>query len=93
MAAPAKKKQISADTITATDTVKTGAGVLRGIVISSFTSGTLKLWDNTAASGTVLAETITFTTGERFIPFFDASFDTGLFCSFGGTSKITVIYE
>lgn len=73
--------------------VKTGAGQAYGVVINSHTTGTLKLWDNTAASGTVLCETISFAVGERFIPLLGATFGTGLYATIGGTANITILYR
>lgn len=83
--------------MSASGLVKTGKGRLHGIIINSHTSGTVKVWDNTSAATTVLCNTITFsavaTTGERFIPFFGATFNTGLYITVGGTADITVLYN
>lgn len=79
--------------ISASALVKTGAGVIKGIVINSHTSGTIKLWDNTSAATTVLCNTITLASGERWIPFFEGSFNTGLYVTIGGTADITVFYK
>lgn len=73
--------------------IKTGAGQVYGIVINSHTSGTLKLWDNTAGSGTVVCNTMTFAVGERFIPLLGATFGTGLYATIGGTADITILYR
>lgn len=78
--------------LTASGVVKQGYGCVEGVVINSHTSGTLKLWDNTAASGTVLFNTISFNVGEHFIDLFDAGFNTGLYATIGGTADITVVY-
>jgi len=79
--------------LSASALIKTGSGRVQGIVINSHTSGTLKLWDNTAASGTVMFETITFAAGERWIPMFGASFATGLYATIGGTANITIMFN
>lgn len=79
--------------LSASGLVKTGAGVVEGVVINSHTSGTLKLWDNTSAATTVLFNTITFAAGERFIPLFDANFNVGLYATIGGTADITILYK
>jgi hypothetical protein len=79
--------------LTASALVKTGAGQVYGIIINSHTTGTLKLWDNTAGSGTVLCETISFGVGERWIPLFGMSFGTGLFATIGGTANLTIAYR
>lgn len=83
--------------LTASALVKTGSGTVKGIVIGSHTSGTIKLWDNTSAATTVLVNTMTLsaiaTTGERFIDLFGANFTTGLYVTIGGTADITVMYD
>jgi len=83
--------------ITASALLQTGPGTVKGIIINSHTSGTVKLWDNTSAAGTVIVNTITFsavaTTGERFIPLFDAAFTTGLYVTIGGTADLTIVYR
>ena len=62
---------------TATATVKTGEGTLIGFYVNSFTAtATLKIYDNTAASGTVLLGTTTDpAVGWHWFP---AEFATGL---------------
>lgn len=79
--------------LSASALIKTGAGQAYGVVINSHTTGTLKLWDNTAASGTVVCETISFAVGERFIPLLGATFGTGLYATIGGTANITILYS
>jgi len=79
--------------LSASALVKTGAGTVKGIVINSHSSGTLKLWDNTSAATTVLCETMSFAAGERFVPLFDANFNTGLYATIGGTANITILYK
>lgn len=83
-----KYKNISASAL-----VKTGSGIVCGILVNSHTSGTIKLWDNTSAATTVLANTITLAVGERWIPLFDGNFNTGLYCTIGGTADITIFYN
>lgn len=79
--------------LTASALVKTGQGVVTGVVVNSHTAGTLKLWDNTSAATTVIFNTITFGAAERFIPFYGAKFTTGLFATIGGAADITIIYN
>lgn len=74
--------------------VKSGPGTLFGWVVNSHSSGTLKIWDNTAGSGTVLFNTITFAAGPGFYMIPDGvDFNTGLFFTKGGTIDFTVIYS
>lgn len=79
--------------LTASALVKTGYGTVRGVIIASHSSGTLKLWDNTSAATTVLVNTMTFGAGERFIPLYDVAFNTGLYATIGGTADITIVYD
>jgi hypothetical protein len=76
--------------LTASAAVKTGAGRVLGVYVASTSSGTFKLWDNTAGSGTVIVNTTTPTAGQ-FIRI-DADFSTGLYCTIGSTIDLTIIY-
>lgn len=79
---------------TASVLIETGPGTLQGVVINSFTAtATIKFWDNTSAATTVIFNTITPATGERWIPFWGAKFTTGLFLTITGTIDVTVIYN
>jgi len=72
--------------------IRSGAGKLYGIVVNSHTSGTLKLWDNTAGSGTIILNTITFASGPQTILFpTPIEFYTGLFATVGGTIDYTIL--
>lgn len=78
---------------TTSQAIKTGAGTLYGFIINSHTSGTLKVWDNTAASGNVIFNTITFAAGPNFVVLpKGVSFYTGLFFTVGGTVDYTALY-
>lgn len=79
--------------LTASGLVKTGYGSVVGVIINSHTSGTLKLWDNTTGSGTVINNTISFAVGERYINLFSEGFTTGLFATIGGTADITIVFK
>jgi hypothetical protein len=77
--------------LSASGQVATGAGVLKGFYVGTSTSLTVKIWDNTAASGAVILETTAPLTAGTFheVP---AGFATGLFVTLGGTGTITVFY-
>lgn len=79
--------------LTASGQIKASAGKLIGAVINSHSSGTIKIWDNTAGSGTVLFNTITLAVGERNINFFGAYAGTGLYATLTGTIDVTFIYQ
>ncbi len=78
--------------ITATTTVKPGSGNLLGIFVASASNTpTIKVWDNTAASGVVLVNTITPVGATWYpMPFF---FLTGLTVDISGTVDCTVSYS
>lgn len=77
--------------ITATGTVKTGEGVLVGMYVNSTSSGTIKIYDNTAASGTVINNTITPAIGYHNLG--DATFSTGLHVVIANTLDVTLYYK
>lgn len=83
-------KQIS----TATTTIcKYGAGMLHKIILNNPTNNTITVYDNTAASGTVIA---IINPGASATPFslpYDVGFGTGLTIVTAGTPNLTVIYE
>lgn len=79
--------------LSASALIKTGAGVVKGIVVNSHSSGTLKLWDNTSAATTVILNTITFAAGPNFIKLPAIEFSTGLYATIGGTADITILWK
>jgi hypothetical protein len=80
--------------LSASAAIKSTSGVVYGFVVNSHTNGTLKLWDNTAGSGTVLLNTITFAAGPNFVSLpVGIVFGVGLFATIGGTADITIIWE
>lgn len=81
-----KYKNISASAL-----IGEGATHLAGIFCASASTGTVKVWDNTAASGTVCANTFSLTAGTYYeLP---ARLKNGLYITIGGTADITVFYE
>jgi hypothetical protein len=80
--------------ITSDTVVKSGAGRFYGFIVNSHSSGTIKVWDNTAQSGTVLLNTITLGTGPQSWVFpIGIEFATGLAVDVGGTIDVTVLYK
>ena len=80
--------------ITADTSVKSSAGTWHGFIVNSHTGGTLKVWDNTAASGTVLCDTITFAAGPVFQVWPSGiEFSNGLYFDVGGTISITPLFK
>lgn len=81
--------------LSASAAVKSTSGVVYGFVVNSHTSGTLKLWDNTAGSGTVLLNTITFAAGSGIVVSLPVGiqFGVGLYATISGTADITIIWE
>lgn len=74
-----------------TTTVKTGRGNLARIVISETAAGTITIYDNTSAAGTILAVfKASVVEGSYEI---GCRFQTGLTVVTGGASKVSVIWE
>lgn len=76
--------------ISASAVVRTGTGILVGMYVNSTSSGTIKFWDNTAASGTVINNTITPAIG--YHPLGNASFSTGLYATIANTLDVTLYF-
>jgi len=74
-----------------TGTISSGRGVLQRIIVSSTSSGTIKIYDNTAASGTVILETFTPTAGQT-LDFDNLLFTNGLHIVVANTIEFTVVY-
>lgn len=84
----ASYQSINADTL-----MKTGAGVFYGFIVSSHSSGTVKVWDNTSAATTVILDTITLAAGPQSWVFpVGIRFTTGLFIDIGGTIVLTPLW-
>lgn len=82
--------------VTSSTLVKTGTGVIDGIIVNSHTSGTIRLSDAVSATTPYMGGTITLATSgtyDRWIPFFGAKFTTGLYITCGGTVDLTVVYN
>lgn len=77
--------------LTASALVKTGTGILAGFYVNSTSSGTIKLWDNTSAAGTVINNTITPAIGYHNLG--SVAFTTGLYATIGGTLDVTLHYK
>lgn len=78
--------------LSASAEVKATTGVLTGIFVASASSSpTIKVWDNTAASGSVLVNTFTPVAGTWYpLPF---PFNKALYVEIGGTLDCTVSYS
>lgn len=78
---------------TATTTVvKNGPGFLRGIMVQGGAAGTITIYDNTAASGTLIGPGFDATNALAWYPF-DREFDTGLTIVTSAATKIYVEYR
>lgn len=80
--------------ITGGQVIVSGKGVVYGFVVSSHTSGTLKLWDNTEASGDVLMDTFTFPSGSGVYEFpAPLNFHTGLYADLSADEKVVIVFN
>lgn len=75
---------------TASALIKTGQGTLVGMYVNSTNAGTIKLWDNTSAAGTVINNTITPAIGYHDLG--NCAFSTGLYATIGGTALDVTLY-
>jgi hypothetical protein len=74
-----------------TTTVKSGKGILHRIIVTGGTTGTIVIYDNTAASGTKIAD---YDTTNALATFdFDVAFSTGLTIVTSAATKLTVIFR
>jgi hypothetical protein len=74
-----------------TTTIKTGAGMFRGIIVGGGTAGTIIIYDNTAGSGTIIQSFDSTNAIASYM--FSCKFATGLTIVTGAATKITVIYR
>ena len=75
-------------------TIKSGAGVVRRVIIGSNVTGTVTLYDNTAASGTVICSVTSTTSTPCNYVELNAAFSTGLHCVTTGSGiSVTVVYD
>lgn len=79
--------------VTATGLLYTGPASAVGVIVSSHTIGTLKLWDNTAGSGTVLVDTFSFPTGSGTYWLYGVKAIKGIFATVSGTLNATLVYN
>ena len=74
-----------------TTTVKSGAGKLHSITLGETAAGAITIYDNTEASGTVLAVLKASVAEQTFT--FDVAFATGLTIVTAAASKLNVSYR
>lgn len=81
----------NAVSLSADGLVKTGEGQAYGVYVTSSSSGVIRFYDNTAASGTVILDQVSVA-AQDFIPM-PASFYTGLYFDLvSGSATVTVYY-
>jgi hypothetical protein len=83
----------STGVISASVLARTGTTQLQKLIVYSATAGTVKIWDNTAGSGTILEDTMTFTTSTPIVV--DLEHDvagTGVYITIGGTISCKLIF-
>lgn len=82
------------ETISGSQLLVTGKGVVYGFIVNSHSSGTLKLWDSTTASGDVLMNTFTFPTGSSVQKFpAPLNFHTGLYVEMTADENVTIVFN
>lgn len=73
-----------------TTTVKAGSGYMARITVQGGVAGTIKIYDNTAGSGTLLADFDSTNALANYT--FDCEFFTGLTVVTSAATKLTVTY-
>jgi hypothetical protein len=91
---PGGSSSYNTNGVNETRTVRTGAGILRGLIVNPGTASTFVVYDNTAGSGTVLAALTTGAAGGNgySVACFDVAFSTGLTYVSTGGCNITLVY-
>lgn len=82
--------------LSATKQVKTGAGKLFGIFVSTTSSGTLTVYDSPASSTSdpKIVDTITVAAGTQYVSFpAGLYFNKGLYIVLANAASFTVAYE
>lgn len=85
---PSSSTYISTATTT---TCKSGRGILRRIVLTETAAGAITIYDNTSATGTVLAVLKASIVEGPYE--FNINFGTGLTIVTAGASKLTAVWE
>ena len=80
---------------TTTGQVYTGSGCIEGIIVSTHSSGTIKLVDAPNSNvGRVILDTYTFASGSTFLPMYGAEFYEGIYATIGGTGvSLQIVYK
>ena len=74
--------------------LKSGAGVVRRIIVGSNVAGTVTLHDNTSAAGTVITSVTSTTSTPCNQVELGVAFSTGLYCTTTGSGiSVTVVYD
>jgi len=81
-------------TISGSQLLVSGNGVVYGFVVNSHSSGTLKLWDSLTATGDVIINTFTFPSGSGSYTFpAPLNFHTGLFADMTEDESVTIVFN
>lgn len=80
-----------ATSLSADGSVKVGGGFMKGVIVTASSSGVIRLYDSTAASGTVILDQIAVSAADSFeLP---VEFKNGLFFDLvSGTATVTILY-
>jgi hypothetical protein len=76
---------------TASAAILTGRGKLVGMYVNSTNAGTIRFYDNTAASGTVITNVITPVIGYHNLG--NTAVTNGIYATIANTLDVTIFYE
>lgn len=74
-------------------TVKSARGELCGFICTTSASGTLTIYDNTAASGTLIYSALAITAGQTVLINPPMIMTKGIHVAVGGTGNVKVLYK
>jgi hypothetical protein len=88
---PLRRDHYRCTSLSADGLVKSGKGYLGGFLVSASTAGVIRLYDNTAASGTVILDQFTVAAGDNVT--FRVEFQTGLYFDLvSGTATVSILH-
>ena len=73
--------------------LSTTPATLYAVIVSSHTSGTIKVWDGIAGNTTVALDTFSFPTGSGSYDLFGITTGTACTVVVGGTASVTLAYR
>jgi hypothetical protein len=88
---PLRRDHYRCTSVSADGIVKAGKGFLGGFLVTASAAGVIRLYDNTAASGTVIVDQLTVAAGDNIT--LRVEFQTGLYFDLvSGTATVSILH-